>query len=167
MKFPEHPISTAMICRLATAILTLSIMSVHAGLNKLEAISMIESGNNDRAIGRAGEVSRYQIKPEIWHQYTESKDYHDPQVAASVAAQHLEQLETAFRAQAGREPTDFDRYVMWNGGLTYYAHLKFAARAVASVIRERANRYVNLREAASLSSPSLAALDLKTPAFGR
>ena len=30
------------------------------------ALGMIESGNNDRGIGRAGEVSRFQIHPAVW-----------------------------------------------------------------------------------------------------
>jgi hypothetical protein len=149
-------------------ILALSTMGAHAGLAKLEAISMIESGNNDRAVGRAGEVSRYQIKPEIWRQYSDSKAYRDPAMAAKVAAQHLEDLETAFRTQAGREPTDFDRYVLWNGGLTYYARLNFSPKSVKRVIRERAGRYVNLRESASLpSAPSLVALGTPAPVFRR
>jgi hypothetical protein len=142
-------------------ILALSSMSLHAGLDKLAAISMIETGDNDSAIGRAGEVSRYQIKPVVWHQYTDSNAYRDPRMSARVAAQHLEQLETVFRTKTGREPTDFDRYVMWNGGMTYYASVKFSPKAVKAVIRERANRYVNLRKGnATSSGVSLAVIDL-------
>jgi hypothetical protein len=137
-------------------ILALSGMSTQAGLTKLEAISMIETGNDDRAVGRAGEISRYQIKPRLWHQYTDSSAYRDPRVASWVAAQHLQDLETAFRAKTGREPTDFDRYVLWNGGLTYYARLHFSPHAVKPVIRERAQRYVNLRQ--STLVPSMTSL---------
>lgn len=178
MRFPTHPKERA-ICRHETRIgsgrsrilktllvLALSTMSLHAGLDKLAAISMIETGDNDSAVGRAGEVSRYQIKPAIWHQYTESKTYRDPKMSAKIAAQHLEELETAFRNKTGREPTDFDRYVMWNGGLTYYARVKFSPKAVKEVIRERANRYVNLRKGNTTNSGvSLVALDLGSPAF--
>ena len=35
-------------------------------MDRWEALSMIESGNNDRAIGSVGEVSRFQIRPELW-----------------------------------------------------------------------------------------------------
>ena len=35
---------------------------------------------------------------------------------------------------------------MWNGGPTYYGKIGFNARRVSPVIRERAERYVNLRE---------------------
>ena len=81
----------------------------HAEVTKLEALSMIESGDNDAAIGTAGEVSRYQIKPRIWRGYSQSKAYRDASVSAKVAGKHLADLEQAFRTRAGREPGDFDR----------------------------------------------------------
>ncbi len=121
-------------------------LSAQAGFSKLEAISMIESGNNDWAVGKAGEISRFQIKPEVWRKYTNSRAYADPALARWVAQQHLAALEKYFKTQTGREPTDFDRYVMWNGGISYYARIGFHAPKVKPVIQERAKRYVNLRE---------------------
>jgi hypothetical protein len=126
----------------------MSSMVARAGLSKLEAISMIESGNNDWAVGEAGEVSRYQIMPRVWKRYTSSTAYHDAEMSARVASRHLHQLEESFRQRTGREPTDFDRYVLWNGGPTYYAKIGFSSARVHRVIRERAKRFVNLREMA-------------------
>jgi hypothetical protein len=34
---------------------------VSFGMDRLAALSMIETGDNDRMVGRAGEISRYQI----------------------------------------------------------------------------------------------------------
>ena len=48
-------------------------------------MSLIESGDNDSAVGGVGEVSRFQIKPAIWRQYTQSEDYNNSQIAALVA----------------------------------------------------------------------------------
>jgi hypothetical protein len=127
-------------------ILALSVLSAHAGLNKLEAISMIETGNNDAAVGEAGEVSRYQIMPRIWRKYTSSRAYQDKQLSAWVADQYLAALEATFRTRTGREPDDFDRYVLWNAGPVYYERIGFSAARVHPIIRERANRFVNLRE---------------------
>jgi len=121
-------------------------LSVEAGLTKLQAISMVESGNNDYAVGGAGEISRYQIKPKVWRQYSRSTAYANTRVSSWVAEQHLQYLERQFKSNTGREPTDFDRYVMWNGGFPYYARIHFSPRAVKLVIRERARRYANLRE---------------------
>ena len=130
----------------AVIILVLGVLSAEAGLSKLEAISMIESGNNDRAVGLAGEVSRYQIRPQIWKRYTASTAYTDSELSTWVADQHMTHLESIFQSRTGRQPTDFDRYVLWNAGPTYYARIGFSADRVHPVIRDRASRFVNLRE---------------------
>ena len=36
------------------------------GMDRLAALSMIETGNNDRMVGRAGEISRFQILKREW-----------------------------------------------------------------------------------------------------
>jgi hypothetical protein len=126
-------------------ILMLSLLSAQAGLSKLEAISMIETADRDWVVGKAGERSRYQIMPKVWQSYTSSRDYRNPELARAVAERHLASLEETFRKATGREPSDFDRYVLWNGGPTYYAKIGFDAKRVHPVIRERADRYVNLR----------------------
>jgi hypothetical protein len=126
--------------------LLLSILSVQAGLSRLEALSMIESGDNDYAIGGAGEVSRYQIKPNVWRLYSGLRDYQDKQLSGFVARQYLSSLERSFEKRAGHPPTDFDIYVLWNAGFTYYARLDFSAQRVSRLIGERARRFVNLRQ---------------------
>jgi hypothetical protein len=122
-----------------------SVAIAQAGLSKLEAISMIESGNNDHAVGGAGEVSRYQIKPRIWRTFTTSRAYRNAGVSTWVAEQYLTWLEDHFRRRTGREPTDFDRYVLWNAGPVYYRRIGFAAERVHPTVKERARRFVNLR----------------------
>lgn len=107
---------------------------------------MIESGNNDRAVGGAGEVSRYQIMPRVWRGYTSSRAYQNSEISKLIARKHLTYLEEVFKTRTGRDPTDFDRYVLWNAGPTYYNRIGFAKRRVHPVIRERALRFVNLRE---------------------
>jgi hypothetical protein len=123
----------------------LSASTAWAGLSKLDALSMIESGNNDAAIGEAGEVSRYQIKPWIWREYSKSKAYRDARLSAQVAEQYLADLEETFRKRARREPNDFDLYVLWNAGPAYYAKCTFSPGRIHPIIRERARRFVNLR----------------------
>jgi len=129
----------------AILILLVCVASCQAGLSKLEAIAMIETGNNDFVIGSAGEVSRYQIMPHIWGRYSSAKTYHNVELSSRVAGQHLAVLEKAFQARTGRQATDFDRYVLWNAGETYYAKKGFSATRVNAVIRDRATRFVNLR----------------------
>lgn len=108
------------------------------------ALGMIETGNNDREVGGAGEVSRYQILPSVWRQYSDSENYRNPQVSLQVAQRHWTTLYTAFKRGAHREPTDFDMYVLWNTHYGYYANKHFNPDRVAPVVRDRAQRYVNL-----------------------
>ena|SRR5947209_6536305 len=139
-------------CR-AIFVLLLSLASASAGLCRLDAISMIESGDNDSAIGGAGEISRYQIKPSVWHLLTPLNDYNDQQVSSRVAARYLAFLESSFLKQTGRLPDDFDSYVLWNAGLSYYKRIGFSAERVSPVIRERAERFVNLCHMSSTVGP--------------
>lgn len=131
-------------------------VGAQAGLSKLDALGMIESGNNDAAVGTYGEVSRFQIRPHIWREYTESRAWRDVRVSTSVAHEFLGDLEDTFRKRARREPTDFDLYVLWNAGPSYYAKISFSAARVHPVIRERAERYVNLRRMKNAVRPAVA-----------
>ncbi len=132
--------------RILILMLILGAAHAHAGLSRLEALGMIETGNNDAAIGTAGEVSRYQIKPWIWRLYSQSEGYQNHHLSSEVAEKYLAALEQLFRDRTSREPDDFDRYVLWNAGPTYYARIGFAQSRVHPVIRDRARRYVNLRQ---------------------
>jgi hypothetical protein len=130
----------------AGIILMLTVFTVQAGLSPLEAISMIESGNNDDAVGQAGEVSRYQIRPRVWRQFSQSLAYDDARVAEAVARRYLDWLSAYLNQRAGRVADDFDLYVMWNAGPAYYARIGFSKERVHPIVRERAQRFVNLRE---------------------
>lgn len=122
------------------------VLSARAGLSRLDALAMIETGNNDAAIGRAGEISRYQIKPRVWRAYAPgSSSWHDVGVSRQVAQQYLSHLQDLFRQRTGREASDFDLYVLWNAGPAYYARRDYSVHRVGTTVRERAQRYVNLR----------------------
>jgi hypothetical protein len=108
------------------------------------ALGMLETGNDDLEIGGAGEVSRYQIMPSVWRRYSASRNYGNPQVSVAVAQRHWAALFVSFKQQAGREPTDFDMYVLWNTHYGYYAGRNFDPARLSPVVRDRAQRYVNL-----------------------
>jgi hypothetical protein len=111
---------------------------------RLFALGMIESGNDDRGIGPGGEVSRYQIQPAVWKMYSGSRDYQVHELSRSVASLHWNYLATYFRERTGREPTDFDMYILWNTRMGYYAGKGFDQQLVSPVVRDRARRFVNL-----------------------
>jgi hypothetical protein len=111
---------------------------------RLNALGMIETGNDDRGIGGMGEISRYQIQPAIWKNYSKSDDYWNPEVSEEVARLHWAYLVSYFKQKTGREPTDFDIYVMWNTRLGYYSAKGFSPSKISPVVQDRAQRFVNL-----------------------
>jgi len=111
---------------------------------RLFALGMIETGNDDRMIGQAGEISRYQLSPPVWKSYSRSMDYRNPDVSWQVARRHWNFLAAYFKEKTGRQPTDFDMYVMWNTRYGYYAHKSFSPRQISPIVEERAQRFVNL-----------------------
>jgi hypothetical protein len=111
---------------------------------RLFALGMIETGNNDGEVGAAGEVSRYQILPAVWRSYSRSADYRNPDVSVQVARRHWTTLANYFKERTGREPGDFDMYVLWNSGFGYYTQKGFVPKRLCFVVRDRAQRYANL-----------------------
>jgi hypothetical protein len=101
-------------------------------MDRWEALSMIESGNNDRAIGAVGEVSRYQIRPELWP----GGNPQNPQVALSVAQKTMQERLNRFVRRHKRQPTDFEFYILWNA--------PYQTRRPSTVVKERAQRFANL-----------------------
>lgn len=111
---------------------------------RLYALGMIETGNDDRAIGAAGEVSRYQLSPPVWKSYSKSVDYQNPEVALQVARLHWIYLAAYFKEKSGRAPSDYDMYVLWNTRHGYYARKGFSPHRIAAVVQDRSQRFVNL-----------------------
>jgi len=101
-------------------------------MDRWEALSMIESGNNDHAIGSVGEVSRYQIRPELWP----GGNPQNPQQALSAAQRTMQPRVKRFERIHKRQPTDFEFYVLWNA--------PWVVDHPTAVVRERAQRFVNL-----------------------
>jgi hypothetical protein len=111
---------------------------------RLYALGMIETGNDDRAVGAAGEVSRYQLSPPVWKSYSKSVEYQNPGIALQVARLHWAYLAAYFKEKNGHMPDDYDMYVMWNTRFGYYAHKGFSKRTISPVVQDRAQRFVNL-----------------------
>lgn len=109
------------------------------GMDRLSALSMLETGNNDRMVGRAGEISRYQILKSEWRAVTNSVRWTDPQVAKAVTVQLIDRRVNQFRVKHRRDPSDFEFYVLWNAP----AHVLVRGK-VSKVVAERAQRYANL-----------------------
>ncbi len=111
---------------------------------RLNALGLIETGNDDRAVGKAGEISRYQLAPKVWNAYSSANDYQNPNAALKVAQKHWTMLAVYFQLKSGHAPTDFDMYVLWNTRHGYYERRAFVKSRISPVVRERAERFVNL-----------------------
>jgi len=102
------------------------------GMDRWSALSMIESANCDTAVGNVGEITRFQIRPELWP----GGNPRDAQAALAIAQRIMTKRIASFQQSHGREPSDFEFYVLWNAP----AQINHPHHAVAV----RAHRFVNL-----------------------
>jgi hypothetical protein len=114
------------------------------------SLAMFESGATgvtrsaaDLKRGGSGEVSRFQILPEVWHQYSRSRDYDNPEVAWQVAQRILDDRVRRFRAATSREPNAQELYLLWNKPGSFEA-AGFTVSKVKPAYRARAERFANL-----------------------
>jgi hypothetical protein len=115
-----------------------------------QSLGMFESGAvaptpgaADRKRGNSGEVSRYQIMPEVWRQYTSSRDYENPNVAWAVAQRILNDRVKWFRETTGRDPDGVELYLLWNKPGHFEAK-GFKTTHVRPLYKERAQRFANI-----------------------
>jgi len=103
----------------------------------LSAIAVVESNNNDYAIGRAHEISRYQILPRVWRHYTPSTSYASHAIATRVALRHITHIlgRLPARAQNVRGVA-----VAWNYGLTRFKLVHYNWTACPQPVIDYANR---------------------------
>lgn len=101
------------------AILILMLLLAHtasaAASPRFRALSMLETGDRDTAIGRCGEVSRYQIMPRYWRRYG-GGDASNPTEALRVAERIMQERVARFVRQHHRQPLDAEVYRLWNPG---------------------------------------------------
>ena len=100
-------------------------------MDRLSALSMLETGNDDHAVGSAGEISRFQVKKAEWRTVTNSSNYSDSETAKKVMIRLMDKRIQAFHEHFGRQPTDFEFYALWNApsqALTGHISRKVAAR---------------------------------------
>jgi hypothetical protein len=119
---------------IATALCMTAIQS--RSMPVRQALGLIESGGDDKALGKAGEVSRYQIKPAVWQCFSKCTDYQNERIAWQVAFKVIEARSHGFLASHKRQPNAFEVYVLWNAP----AQIDNPSAAV----KERATRFVNL-----------------------
>jgi hypothetical protein len=108
-----------------------------SAFDRWAALSQIESGDNDKAVGRLGEISRYQILPDVWASFApQNANCENPKDALTVAKVAMKKRCADFEKTFHRAPTDFEFYVLWNAPAQI--------RQPGAAVSERANRFCNL-----------------------
>jgi hypothetical protein len=114
------------------------------------SLAMFETGASspargaaDALRGRAGEVSRFQIMPDVWQSYSRSRDYTNPEVAWTIAERILTDRIGQFRSSTNREPSALEVYLLWNKPGHFEASA-FKVDKVRILYRSRAERFANL-----------------------
>lgn len=106
----------------------------------VSALSSVESGDNDHARGRAGEVSRYQILPSVWRQYARpGESPRDAQAATRVLLRIMRDRVGRFHRLTGRWPSDWEWYVLWNAPAQVLDRQRVSPR-----VAPRADRFRNV-----------------------
>jgi hypothetical protein len=106
-------------------------------MDRWAALSQIESGDNDQAVGRQGEVSRFQILPEVWRRFASGNaDWRKAGDALLVAKVAMHDRCLTFERRFHRSPTDLEFYVLWNAPAQILRPSK--------VVFQRAKRFQNL-----------------------
>jgi len=122
---------------LAAVVWVVSIGLPLQAMDRWSALSQIESGDDDHAVGSAGEISRYQLNPEVWRRYAlPTAVWTKPEDALSVAKVAMQERCAVFERAAHRPPTDLEFYILWNAP----AQIRRPGKAVLG----RAERFCNL-----------------------
>lgn len=112
------------------------------GMNFYFALGEIESGNNDAAVGASGEVSRYQIMPAVWQQYTRLPvgAARNPFTARNVAQAVMEARARFYLQKESSNLSPQQFYILWHRPAVFMKH----GRCVTWVEFDRAVRFENL-----------------------
>lgn len=131
--------------------LSLMVLSTFcaSGMDRLDALSQIESRDNDRAVGSHHEVSRYQILPAFWprawarnQQVGSSRNPTDPAAARMVVNSIMQARCRVFASRYHRAPDDFEFYMLWHRPACYIG--RPILRRITAVEADRGRRFAIL-----------------------
>ena len=112
------------------------------GMDRLDALSQLESHDNDHAIGRQREVSRYQILPVVWEHANVDWRPADPATARTVVSAIMDARCREFEARYHRAPDDFEYYILWHRPACLVG--RPIPRPLTLAEKDRGRRFVNL-----------------------
>ena len=103
----------------------------------LESIAMVESGQNRKAIGKAGERGMYQVGKAAWddankrleaegHYHFQWSKWRDATAQDMIAASHLRWIKASYKRLGKADPTPEQVALVWNVGWTGAVDRNFA-----------------------------------------
>lgn len=120
----------------------------------LASIAAVESGNNDMAIGKAGEISRYQISPVVWEKHHKTFDPYrkgpsNLQVASQIAAAHVATIRSSIHPKIQQDEFDEIFWVAacWNSGIAGATKAKWNKARLPRHVQDYAERVLNIYQA--------------------
>lgn len=111
------------------------------------ALGSLESGNNDFAVGKNHEISRYQIKRDVWEEYTSlaASKAKKSAIAWTVARRILEYRIYRNGFLPEHPPSYAQIYALWNAP-GKMCRVGYRVDRLPKRIRERCERFQNLCE---------------------
>jgi hypothetical protein len=103
---------------------------------RIVALSQIESGDRDDAIGACGEVSRWQVLQSVWMEYAKDENPKVSSEAVVVVNRIINDRINHFTQRYHRQPTDEEYYLLW------HRHARVLNPRINE--KERAERFANL-----------------------
>ena len=108
----------------------------------LECIAMVESGQNRKAVGKAGEKGMYQVGKAAWddanerlkregHHHFQFSKWRNPTAQDMIAAAHLRTIRDNFKRIGIQNPTPEQLALVWNVGWTAARSRDFRANDYA------------------------------------
>lgn len=124
---------------------------VYSQQKLLKAISMVESGHKDNAVGSRGEQGRYQLSRVAWAHISSlrarkgvkvwSYSAANKMAPASIYAQDYLAIQAGqFKKATGRNPSPQEAYAMWNLGFAGFKRRGFKLSRCPSITRRAAAR---------------------------
>ena len=108
----------------------------------LECIAMVESGQNRKAVGKAGERGMYQVGKAAWddanerlkkegHHHFQWSKWRDATAQDMIAAAHLRIIRERFASRGIHSPSVEQLALVWNVGWTAAVERRFALNVYA------------------------------------
>lgn len=114
----------------------------------LQALSQVESGDNDKAKGKYGEVSRYQILPRVWGRYSYAPLHYaiDIKISSTVAYDIARDIIDHWQLRSGETTPMPPRYfyAIWHRGKTFWDTRGGNFDNLPSLVKARCYRFENV-----------------------